>query len=210
MNVREKLKTQITRAAERLVRAKREMDAAEKHWEEAFKRISANYKVNFKIIPSQPPLPMPPPRKFFNPDESLDCVKTTCYPSSRRIAYFDGLHNRRGTMQNTINILTKKLEDELKRIGFNDYDPDRYERLVNGLTIQLPFEDGTIVIGGGDTGSPIAQHAERPDSAVPNDGRAVKSMASTPNLQPVLPCDAGKQHEGQGRTTSGQKRKKTG
>lgn len=86
--------------------------------------------------------------------------RTTIEIDKQVWTFLSAIHGRRGTLQNTINILLSKFINELNRIQFHDYDPDTYERLVTGTN---------LILGG-------TQPSSRPTSSKGDDGRRATDM----------------------------------
>src|SRR5512139_115660 len=95
-------------------------------------------------------------KRFIDPYDTLppeDRIRTTIDIAGNRNAFFKSLHNRKGTLQTTINILLEKLYDELQRIGLRSYDPDAYERTIADCCIRCAVADGGTnqAVAGNDT-----------------------------------------------------------
>jgi hypothetical protein len=76
--------------------------------------------------------------KFANPYENeTRRTRTTIDIGSVDCAFLKSLHNRKGTLQTTINIILVKLTNELKRRNITSYDPDVYESAITGASINL-------------------------------------------------------------------------
>jgi hypothetical protein len=93
------------------------------------------------------------------------CFKTSFTLDARDRAFLSSVRPQKGTLQITLAILVKKLIELIKTNGIRDYDPERFERLVAGVTL--------VTTGQPDTAGPVAT-----DEAVTrNDGRGVTELA---------------------------------
>ena len=76
--------------------------------------------------------------KFKDPYENLperERHRTTIDVGGKDKSFLVSCHNRRGTVQVTLNILMFKLIEQLKANGITEYDPERYEAAVADCAI---------------------------------------------------------------------------
>lgn len=90
--------------------------------------------------------------------------RTTIVCSKRDWAFISGIHGRKGSFQCTVYILITRLIQQLKEKGITDYDPERFESAVSGLTVSLADGSGT-------GGTPPNDKPEHHEAASGNDGR---------------------------------------
>lgn len=133
-------------------------------------------------------------------------TRTTIDLATADKSFMDSLHGRSGTMQTTINILVSKAINELKRIGFGSYDPDRYEYAIAHCAIVLgvrPDEHAAGRYGPVPGAVPVPRgpaHDLKPHDAAlgHDDGRAAIPMAHVPEgaTQPAVTSSPPKSAKG--------------
>ena len=113
--------------------------------------------------------------------------RTTIEVPKRLIARLNAVHPQSGVLQTTINILLKKLDDELTRIGLNTYDTAAFEYSVAGAVLALPSSSERSTIGQS-AQTPVGDSTNQTTGR--NDDGRVAGMASTSARPSELSNDA--------------------
>lgn len=110
--------------------------------------------------------------------------KTTVIVDDRDYRKLDSWRNRPGTFVRTIAIITRKLVTALEQQQLNDYDPDRYEQLINDCSVT--FSTGAIThcaVNGTPTPVPITHSNE---AALVNDAGGASNLARQHPKKPPI------------------------
>jgi hypothetical protein len=150
--------------------------------------------------------------KFKDPYEFLperERHRTTIDVGGKDKSFLVSCHNRRGTVQVTLNILMSKLIEQLKANGITDYDPERYESAVAGCHIVLAVADRVVTnpnpTGDGKAAADNVNNPRPEQTACGNDGRGTVPVACVPQANTPPAPDTNRAPES--KRSTGSKRK---